>query len=166
MTSSIVLTRPIATAPSGGDTSTSMINGQPTVTMADPTRVNKMLSIAEDNYVFSRNAVSDESWFYIGATAHRNSGYIMKFDGTVCFASAHCEDTGAASKDIHLFIDDDDKGIIGTINGGVNASFVNTTIDIDYVQGQKLRIRAFDTSGSQPLSIRDTAITITTKHRN
>jgi len=166
---SIVLTKPVAVPSSSGATitglSSTVINGQPMLTYDDPVRANKTLSISEQNYIFSRGRVSNNDWIRIANTAHAEAGFVAEFDGCVCYASAHCEDTGNASKDIHLFIDDNDMGSIGTLTGGTNSTFTNTALNFDYLQGQRIRLLAVDSNGSTAGNIQDTVITITIKHR-
>lgn len=163
---SIVLTRPI----SSGSTaitglSSTVINGQPMLTYDDPVRANKTLSISEQNHIFSRGKVGNNDWLRISNTSHSDSGFVAEFNGCICYASAHCEETGALSKDIHLYVDGLDKGIIGTLAGGNNAKFTNTGLNINYLQGQRIRLLVKDTPTSGAGSIQDTVITITIKHR-
>jgi len=168
MTTGIVLTRPLA-VPSSGTTitglSTTVINGQPMLTYDDPARADKTLSISEQNHIFSRGRLSGNDWIRIANTSHAQAGFVAEFDGCVCYASGHCEETGASAKDIHLFIDGMDMGSIGTLAGGDNAKFTNTVLNIDFTQGQVIRLRAIDTTGYPSASIQDTVITVTIKHR-
>jgi hypothetical protein len=86
----------------------------------------------------------------------------MDFDGTVVFATGDCENTGASSKDIHLFINGADQGSLGTLSGGANATFINTTIDLNFSQGDRIRLQAQDgISGF----IQDTVVKVTVKWR-
>jgi len=167
MSTGIVLTRPLA-VPSGTKItglSTTIINGQPMLTYDDPSRADKTLSISEQNYIFARNRLKNDDWLRIATTSHADAGFVAEFDGTVCYASGHCEETGARSKEIHLFIDNIDMGIIGTLSGGNNALFTNTLLNIDYVQGQRIRLQAMDTTGSPAGNIQDSVVTVTIKHR-
>ena len=43
--------------------------------------------------------------------------------------------------------------------------FTNTTLDIDYSQGQRIRLQAKDASGSPAGNIQDSVVTVTIKHR-
>ena len=83
-------------------------------------------------------------------------------DGTVVFATGHCENTQANSKDIHLIINNTDLGSIGTLAGGANATFVNTLLNLDFVQGDRIRLQA---QGSGSGNILDTVVKITIKWR-
>lgn len=171
MTTSIVLTRPLA-IPSTGQTtgspitglSTTVINGQPMLTYNDPARANKTLSISEQNHIFSRNRLTGAEWIRVGNTSDADSGYVAEFDGTICYASGHCEDANGESKDIHVYINDVDLGDIGTLSGATNTSFTNTVLNLDYDQGDVIRLRAVDSNGSTG-AIEDTIIKLTTKHR-
>jgi len=60
-----------------------------------------------------------------------------------------------------LFVNDVDQGSIGTLNG-VDVSFVNTTLDIDFNQTDKIRLQAQQGSGG---AIGNTLIKLTLKRR-
>lgn len=165
MTTGIVLTRPLSSAPTTGTVSTSVINGQTMPTFPDPQRASKVLSIAEQNHIFSRNRLSDQDWIRVGGAADAASGYVAEFDGTIVYASGHCEDSGAASKDIHVFINGVDQGSIGTLTGGADVNFTNVTLNLDFLQGDLIRLQAVDTPASAAGNIQDTIIKLTTKHR-
>jgi len=141
-----------------------VINGQPMLTLADTTRVPKVLSIAEQVLVWSENQLNNLDWIQVGTTADIDSGYIMDFDGTVVYATAHCEGTGANSKDVHLFINGVDQGSIGTLSGGINATFSNALLNLDFTQGAKLRLQVMD-GGAPSGAIGDTIVKLTVKWR-
>jgi len=166
MTSSIVLTKPLA-VPQKKITglSSTIINGQPMLTYDDPVRGDKTLSISEQNRSFSRNKVRNNDWLRIDNTSHMDAGFVAEFNGTVCYASGHCEDTSGRSKDIHLYVDDVDMGSIGTLAGGKNVTFTNTLLDLNYDQGQRIRLQAVDSTGSVAGDIQNTIVTVTIKHR-
>jgi hypothetical protein len=142
----------------------SIINGQPILTFIDDTRggAGKRLSVAEQSLVFSENQLTANDWLDIGSTVDADSGYIADFAGTVVFATAHCENTAANIKNIHLFINNVDQGSIGTLAGGLNATFINTTIDIDFTRGDKIRLQAQQGSGG---AIEDTVVKLSIKWR-
>lgn len=142
----------------------SVINGQPMLTYLDTTRGSpgKRLSVAEQTLIFSENRLSSNDWIEIGNAVDADSGFVVDFDGTVVFATGHCENTGANSKNIHLFINGIDQGSIGTLTGGTNVSFINTTMDIDFVQGDKIRLQAQQGTGG---NIQDTVVKLTVKWR-
>lgn len=154
--------------PVGQPIQVSIINGQPVMTFVDPTRgigsppIGKRLSVTDQLIIFSENQLSNDDWLDIGNAIDADSGYIMEFDGTVTYATAHCEDTGAESKNIHLFINNTDLGSIGSLVGGANASFINNTLDIDFSQGDKIRLQA--KAGSAGI-IQDTVVKLTVKWR-
>lgn len=162
--SAFVLTKPI---PGGGGSSVTgltvtVINGQPMLTLEDTARANKILSVADHPFSFAENRLSDLDWIRIGQSVDADSGFIADFDGTVTYATGHCENTGANLKNIHLFINTTDMGSVGTLSGGMNVTFINTTIDIDFVQGDRIRLQAQDgTSGN----IQDTVVKLTLKWR-
>jgi len=142
----------------------SIINGQPIVTYIDESRESpgKQISIAEQTLLFSENQLTVNDWLDIGNAVDADSGYIADLDGAVMYATGHCENTGSGSADIHLFINSVDQGSIGTLGGGENASFINTTLDIDFNQNDKIRLQAQDVIGV----LQDTVIKITIKWRS
>ncbi len=140
----------------------STINAQPILTITDTTRGNKQLSSDSSVFNFGENALSHLDWIRVGNASDADSGHIMPMQGTVVMITAHCENTGANSKDIHLFIDGVDQGSLGTLSGGAEAEITNTTVDIDFTQGQKIRLRALD-SGSG--NIQDTVANVFVRWR-
>ncbi len=126
----------------GSGLTLTVINGQSIPTFEDSTRGDKILSISEQPIMFSEKSLTDLAWIDIGDAIDADSGYIADLDGTVVFATGHCEDTSASSKEIHLFINGVDNGSLGTLSGGANATFVNTTLDLDFSQGDRLRLQA------------------------
>ncbi len=163
----IVLTKPMAAGTGGGSSitglQTSIINSQPMLTLADTTRANKVLSVAEQVLPFGENQLTHLDWIRIGGNAtDADSGFIADFDGTVTSITAHCENTGANSKDINLYIDGVDQGTIATLAGGANAVSNDQTLNIDFLQGQRIRLRAVDGISGV---IQDTVIKLTVKWR-
>jgi len=140
----------------------SSINGQPVLTIEDATRTNKDLSVTDQPIIFSENRLGNLDWLQIGNANDADSGYISDLDGTLVYVSAHCENTGASSKDIHLFVNSTDMGSIGTLGGGTNVTFVNTTLDVDVLQGDRIRLRAVDGILG---NIQDTVVKLTIKWR-
>ncbi len=154
---------PVSTVSSGitGLTVT-VINGQPMLTLEDTTRANKILSIAENTMMFAENALTPLDWVRIANANDADSGYIMEFDGTIVWITGHCENTAANSCDIHLFVNAVDQGSIGTLSGGANASFLNNTLNVDFSQGDKIRLQAQNFTGP---SIQDSVFKVTVKWR-
>jgi hypothetical protein len=140
-----------------------IINGQPMLTLIDTTRANKILSVAESNITFSENKVNHNDWIQIGNANDADSGYIAEFDGTLVYASAHCENTGGNTKEIHFYIGAADSATLGSLTGGANATFNNVTLNTDFVQGDRLRVRAHDGAGGD---IQDTVVKLTLKWRS
>ena len=138
------------------------INGQPMLTVEDTTRANKILSVGEQVLVWSDNKLNDQDWLRLGDAKHADSGYVMDFDGTIVYASAHCRDTNGNSKEIRIYVDAVDIAGIGTLTGGTNIEINNTTLDVNFSQGQKIRLRAIDGSGDD---IKDTVVKLTVKWR-
>ncbi|GAJ10417.1 unnamed protein product, partial [marine sediment metagenome] len=123
----------VRTIPTGGGGGGSLpaglaitvINGQPMLTLEDTTRLNKILSIGEQDLTFAENIVANFDWIRIGNANDALSGFIADFDGTLVYAAGHCENTGAASKDMHVYINGVDSGIVGNLAGGANVQFLN-----------------------------------------
>ena len=138
------------------------INSQPMLTLVDTTRLNKVLSVSETTLVFAENKVNDNDWIQIGNATDADSSYIAEFDGTLVYASAHCEDTNGNSKEVHLYINTTDSATVGTLTGGLNATFNNVTLNTDFSQGDRLRVRAVNGSGGD---IGDTVVKLTLKWR-
>jgi hypothetical protein len=139
-----------------------VINSQPMLTLIDTTRLNKVLSVAESNLMFAENKVNDSDWIQIGNANDADSSYIAEFDGTLVFASGHCENTGGNSKEIHFYIGAADSATLGTFTGGINATFNNVTLNTDFSQGDRLRIRAHNGAGGD---IQDIVVKLTLKWR-
>lgn len=162
----VVLTRPIGGGISSGSSITGLtitnINGQPMLTLEDTTRSNKILSVGEQVFLFAENVLNDLDWIRISNAADADSGFIADFDGTIVNISAHCENTGSASKDIRVYIDGVDTANLGTISGGANATLNDTTLNLDFNQGQRIRLRAIDGTAGK---IQDTVIKVTVKWR-
>ena len=139
------------------------INGQPMLTLEDTTRGNKILSVAEQTLTYAENQLGDQDWIRVANANDIDSGYVMDFDGTLVFATGHCENTGVGvSKDVRLFINGVDNGVVGTLSGGADVSFTSTTLDIDFSQGDKIRLRADNGAGG---AIQDTIVKLTVKWR-
>jgi len=167
----LILTRPNQCGSGGstpGDLSISIINGQPTLTFVDTTRgvgsppAGKRLSVADHVLQFSENRLNAGDWIEVGNAVDADTGFIADFDGTVVFATCHCEDTGSNEKNIHLFVNNTDFGSIGSLTGGSNSTFINTSIDIDFARGDKIRLQAQQGTGG---AIQDTVVKLTLKWR-
>jgi len=139
-----------------------VINGQPMLTLEDTTRADKILSVGEQPLQWNEKDLDDLDWVRIGDANDADTGWLADFDGTIVYASAHCENTGAASKDIRIYIDAVDTALAGTLSGGANATFNNTTLNVDFSQGDRLRLRAINGVAGK---IGDTTIKLTVKWR-
>lgn len=161
MADAIILTRPIGGGSSITGLTTTVINGQPMLTLEDTTRANKILSVGEQLFLFAENKLNDLDWIQIANANDADSGFIADFDGTIVNISAHCENTGANSKDIQLYVEGAAGAVLGTLSGGANATINDTTLNIDFDQGERISLRAVDASGA----IQDTVIKLTVKWR-
>ncbi len=142
---------------------TSTINGQPIVTIEDSTRANKVLSVDSNELSFGENSLVHLDWVRpAGNAVDADAGYIAPLQGTVVWATGHCENANTNSKDIHLFINGVDNGSVGTLSGAANVSFTNTTLNVDFVQGDRIRLQA---QGSGTGNIEDTVCSVHIKWR-
>lgn len=139
-----------------------VIDGQPVITFIDTTRGNKILSVTDHPIVFSDKDLDDLEWVAIGDAIDADSGYIAEFDGTIVYATGHCEDTSGNSKEIHLFLDGVDSLTLGTLTGGVNADFSDVTLNLDFSKGDRIRLQAQNGAGGR---IKDTVVKVTLKWR-
>jgi hypothetical protein len=124
-------------------TSVALINAQPHVVYDDTTRL-KTLSTSLSNYLWAESAINNTEWIQIAHATHSRSGHVMPFNGTIVGMVAHCENTGVNSKPLNLFIDAalTTTNIITIPSNGTDSQVLNMTLDIDFNQGQKLRLRA------------------------
>ena len=129
----------------------STINGQPIVTYTDTTRGNKTLSVESHPYHWADNAASDGDWIDIGDADNTDVGIIMPLNGTIVMATGHTEDANSNTFDMRLYIDGTDTLSLGTLTGAGEDSFTSTTLNTDFTQGQKLRVRADRTAGAGSL---------------
>lgn len=145
-----------------------VINSQPMLTLEDTTRANKILSIGEQPLVMGENVLSHLDWLRIGGNAtDADSGFIADFDGTVVYATGHCENALGNSKQMHLIITTPalvttDHGNMGTLSGGTNVTFVNTTLNVDFNRGDRIRVQS---QGIGTGNILDTVVKLTLKWR-
>jgi len=160
----LVLTRPVSGGSGTGipGMSITTINGQQILTLEDTTRSNKILSVAEVPVVYSENTLDDLEWINIGNAADADSSYIANFDGTIVAACGHCENVGNNDKNINLYINTTDIGAIGSFSGVGADIFINNTLNIDFNQGDTIRLRAMNINVGK---IQDSVIKLTIKWR-
>ena len=158
----IILTRPIGSGSSITGLTTTIINGHPMLTLEDTTRSDKVLTVAETHLMFAENKITDQDWIQIANANDADSSFIANFDGTVVNISAHCENTNINSKEIRLYINGIDTAGLGTLSGGTNATINDTTLNTDFNQGDRIRLRAVNGAGG---NIQDTVIKLTVKWR-
>lgn len=138
----------------------STINGQEVVTVADGTRGDKLLSVDSNTFMWSENSLGNNDWVQIAGASDADSGYIMPMDGTIVMATAHCENaTNASTINIYNGASTTTVGAAGSFTASANAQFVNTTLNIDFVQGDRIRLR--NVGGT----INDTVISMYVKWR-
>ncbi len=171
-----VLTRPTSGGGTGGGTlpdglTVTIINGQPILTLEDITRANKILSVSENPIMFSENILTNNDWIRIASASDRASGYVADFDGTIVSATGHCKKVSNNDKAIRLFTQGVDRGSIFTFFGSGEDYEINTTLNIDFNQGDKIRLVAKNIlSGSPPTPtagrIQDTVVKLVLKWRS
>ena len=160
-----VLTKPVSGGGSGTGVSgltITNINGQPVLTLVDSTRADKILSVAENPVQFNDNRLQLMDWIGIGNATHQESAYVADFDGTVVAVTGQCENVRNNDKIIHLFINNVNKGPIGTFAGNNNQTFIDTALNIDFNQGDQIRLQA---RGGEAGPIEDTVIKLILKWR-
>ncbi len=171
-----VLTRPTSGGGTGGGTlpdglTVTIINGQPILTLEDITRANKILSVSENPIMFSENILTNNDWIRIASASDRASGYVADFDGTIVSATGHCKRVNNNDKAIRLYTQGVDRGSIFTFFGSGEDYEINTTLNIDFNQGDKIRLVAKNIlSGSPPTPtsgrIQDTVVKLVLKWRS
>ncbi len=171
-----VLTRPTSGGGTGGGTlpdglTVTIINGQPILTLEDITRSNKILSVSENPIMFSENILTNNDWIRIASASDRASGYVADFDGTIVSATGHCKRVNNNDKAIRLYTQGVDRGSIFTFFGSGEDYEINTTLNIDFNQGDKIRLVAKNIlSGSPPTPtsgrIQDTVVKLVLKWRS
>lgn len=141
-------------------TSASVVNGQHVITSPDPTRNDKELSTDSVSFMWSENQLGANDWIQIGGASDGDSGYIMPLDGTITMVTAHCENALEPST-INIFNGTSTSAIAtaGSFAVSPNAQFVNTTLDNDFSQGDRIRLR--NVGGR----INDTVVTMFVKWR-
>ena len=143
---------------------TSPADDQTLLAFTDSTRSNKVLSVETQTFVWSDNKVSDLDWLRMGSASDSTSGHIMPLDGTIVGASAHVEDTDSSTFDFDVYIDGVDSGAVVSVASGTDQTDTDPTLNIDFNAGQKLRIRADETSGGGQMG--DTVVTLFVKWRS
>jgi len=161
---SFVLTKPVSGGSGSNVTGLTIttINGQPILTLVDSTRADKILSVAENPVTWSERKLGNNDWIQIGTANHRESAYVADFNGTVTAATGQCENVRNNDKNIHLFINNVDVGSIGSLLGPTLDTFINTTLNIDFNQGDQLRLKSVNINTGQ---IEDTVVKLVLKWR-
>ncbi len=144
-----------------GGLAVTTINTQEVLTLVDTTRANKILSVGDTSVTWSENRINNNDWFQIGAAVDAKSGYILPLNATIVKVTAHTADNKGNTKPILLYIDGALNSTIGTFAGIAGEDqFVDATLNIDVLQGQKLRLR-----GGTGGKIEDTVVTVWLKWR-
>lgn len=139
------------------------IGGQQVLTLIDTTRANKILSVETTAVTWSENRIGNNDWVQIGNANDAAIGYIVPLNATIVKVTAHTINDNNNSKNIDLYVD----GVLKTANivsfTAVNGQneFIDVTLNVDIVAGEKLQLRGASTGGR----IEDTVITIWLKWR-
>ncbi len=139
------------------------ISGEPFLTLVDPTRSNKILSVEATPFTFGRNKLNNNDWLRTGGNAgDAESGVIIPRTGTIVRATGHCADSNSNTQTIELYEGASSVGVLGSVvTASVQAQF-NNTQDIDIGSDSRLRIRAGASAAGQ---IEDTIVTIWVRWR-
>ena len=142
----------------------STINGQEILTFADPNRVPKVLSIDSNSYTYSDNTLDDGSWVEIGNAIDVDAGHIMPFQGTIVGITAMSENPNGSTYDLDLFINGalSTSGIATLTGTGIDTD-VDMTLNIDFAQGDRLRLQASRTAGATVMQ--DTVVNLIVRWR-
>jgi len=144
-----------------GGVAISTINGQEILTLVDTTRSNKILSTSETEFTWSENRLNNNDWISIGGARDARTGHIMPLNGTIVRITAHTSDDNNVAKVVNLYVDGTLTGAVGNFPGsGGESTIVDSTVNVDFIQGSKLRLRA-GTGGA----IEDTTISMFVKWR-
>lgn len=146
-----------------GGMAVTAINGQNILTLVDSTRSDKVLSVDSVELMYGENRIADNDWMDIGSAVDADSSYVAPMNGTIVYSTGHSEDTGANGMDMHVYINGVDSGSVGTLTGGANASFHDTTVNLNFSQGDRIRIRAVQSTGTD--IIQDTVVSLYIKWR-
>lgn len=160
--SGVVLLRSAGGGGGTSDITISTINGQLVPTFEDTSR-SKQLSVADNVVSFSDNRLRDLQWMSVGNASDASTGYIVDMDATIVRATATCIDADVNIKEIHLYVNGTDEGVIGSLGPGNNVSFINNSINVDADQGDLIRLQVEDVTGTGP--IEDTVVKLTVKWR-
>ena len=134
---------------------------QDVLTLVDPSRANKILSVGDTSINWSENRVSNNDWLQIGGAVDALSGYIVPLNATIVKVTAHTANNKGNTKPIILYVNGAVNSTIGTFAGPSGEdTFENVTLDIDLAAGDKLRLR-----GGTGGKIEDTVITLWLKWR-
>jgi len=145
------------------DLAFSTINGQEILTFTDPNR-SKTLSIDSHTYQYSDDSLDDGSWIEIGNAIDTDVGHIMPFNGTLVGITAMSENPGGNTFEIDLFINGalSTAGIATLTGTGVDID-VDMTLDINFSQGDRLRLQVDRTAGTGTMG--DTVVNLIVRWR-
>ncbi len=137
------------------------INGQPKPAYVDSSKGGKVLTCELMNMLYAEAAVGNNEWIQIAHATDALSAYIMPFDGTLVGVTAMCEQGNGNTKAFRLIINGTQiTANLFTLSGGGNIIINDQTLNIDFVQGDRIRLRA---GGGG--TIQDTVITLFAKWR-
>ena len=140
----------------------SLIDANPYLTLTDPTRGDKLLTVDSTQLLFADDSLSNLEWVEIGDANNTDSGYIMRHNGTVVGVTGHCEDLNGFTQTIDLFINAAVASTIGTFTTASTQAQFNNDLNVDFSVNDRLRMRA---GASAAGSIDDTVLSLWIKWR-
>ncbi len=109
----------------------------------DPSRGNKILTLAENTFIFSENGtVNRGSWLPINTRSALTIGYVAPFDGTIIGITAQVRDIVDPPVTMDLFFNNSRQGELFRWDAAAPyAKHQDFSLNIDFSAGQRLRLR-------------------------
>ena len=106
----------------------------------------KILTTSQMNFLWTEASVANNEWIDIGTSNGANSGHIMIHDGTITNFALVVNKQNGKTSNYHVYVNGVDQGVFSSVNGtGTQSDF--GALDIDFNQGDKIRIRSANGSG-------------------
>ena len=139
------------------------IAGEPFLTLVDPTRSDKVLSVESTPFTFGRNKLNNNDWLRTGGNAgDAESGVIIPRTGTIVRGTGHCADATGVTQTVEIYVGASSVAVAGSVaSASVQAQF-NNSLDIDIGADSRLRLRAGASASGQ---IEDTIVTLWVRWR-
>jgi len=129
------------------------IGGEQFLTLTDPTRNNKKLSVEVGRYLYNGTTINSTVWLYIIDIVTDPIAYSVPFNATIVGISTENEFNASGTSDTvteyDLHVDSTLRlGSFVTITGDQAQKYYNNTLDIDVNANQILKIQGRRTAGS------------------